>query len=326
MPVPIDLRRVLSAYPPVVANARWVPLGSAGGFSGASVWHGLTAKSYDLCLKVHGQGAEAARLERVLHRWMFAARTAGLDFVPRVEFTSDGRTVIEADGRVWDAIEWMPGAADFLANPTDARLVAAVEALARLHEAWGRIEVNAPRPCPAVERRWAALQTWQDLIAAGWRPRPAADDPIAAHALAAWDRLPALVPPALAALVPSRTVSVPVQPCLCDVWHDHVLFLGDRVTGLIDYGAAKVDHVAVDLARLLGSFVPGEAERMALALRAYQEIRPLPQPELVDVLDRTGVVVAVTNWLRWLYHDGRQYPDRAVVASRLGDLVRRLPV
>ena len=320
-----DPGRALSDYPPPVATARWTPLGSAGGFSGARVWRGRTAGGADLCLKMHAPGADADRLGRVLHPWMRHARAGGLDFVPRVEPTAGGRTVVEAVGRVWDVTEWMPGAADFHVRPTDARLLAAVEALARLHEAWGRAGPNGFKPCPAVKRRRAALWSFTTLYDSGWRPRPAADDPVAPHIAAVRDRLPALIPPAVAELAVWEARHVPVQPCLCDVWHDHVLFTDDRVTGLVDYGAAKVDHVAVDLARLLGSLIAGEPERVALAVRAYRAIRPLPQPELVDVLDRTGVVVAVTNWLRWLYHDGRAYPDRAAVAARVGELVRRLP-
>ena len=314
---------VLAAYPPVVAMARWVPLGSGGGFSGARVWHGRTAPGGELGLKAHAPGADPGRLERV-HQWMLTARSVGLAFVPRVESTRDGRTVVEAGGRVWDVTEWMPGRAEFHAKPTAARLFAAVEAVARLHEAWSRIAPPGPVTCPAIERRWRALGEWDRLVAAGWRPRTAPDEPVAPHVEAAWDRLPELVGRAEAALVPWLHVSVPVQPCLCDVWHDHVLFTGDRVTGLIDYGAAKIDHVAADLARLLGSLIPGEPARMAMAVQAYQELRPLPQPELVELLDWTGAVVGLTNWLRWLYHDGRTYPDRNAVAARVADLVRRL--
>jgi Ser/Thr protein kinase RdoA (MazF antagonist) len=103
-----------------------------------------------------------------------------------------------------------------------------------------------------------------------------------------------------------------------------MLYEGDRITGIIDFAAAKADHVAVDLARLLGSLIPGDATRTNTAMQAYAAVRPLPHPELVPMLDRTGVVVAVTNWLRWLYHDGREYPDRNAVAERLAGLVRRI--
>jgi Ser/Thr protein kinase RdoA (MazF antagonist) len=317
-----DFQRVLSEYPPPVAMAEWTSLGSAGGFSGSRIWRGRTAVGGKLCLKCHAPGADPDRLERV-HQWMRIARMAGLRFVPLVEPTRYGQTAVMDPG-VWDVTEWMPGAADFHANPTDARLLAAVEAVARLHAAWAVLTPRPPRPCPAVGRRLWALQKWQEFVAFGWRPVLTADDPVAPHAEAALDQLPSIVPRALAALLPWRGVPVPVQPCLCDVWHDHVLFTGDHVSGLIDYGAAKVDHVAVDLARLLGSLIPDEPDRMALALSAYERFHPVSQPELVPLLDRTGVVVGLTNWLRWLYHDGRSYPNRAVVARRVGELVRRL--
>jgi Ser/Thr protein kinase RdoA (MazF antagonist) len=317
---------VLAAYPPVVATARWTPLGSAGGFSGARVWRGVTADGRELALKAHPPGADPDRLAYTLHHWMVLTRRAGLDFVPRVEPARDGGTTVRADGRTWDVCEWMPGRADFHANPTDDRLSAAAIAVARVHEAWAGVRTVSPLPCPAVERRRRALAAWEQLVATGWQPHPAAGDPVGPPAAIAWARLPALVPRARAALVPWLADPVPVQPCLCDVWHDHILFTADRVTGLIDYAAAKVDHVAVDLARLLGSLIPGEPHRMIAALRAYESVRPLSHPELVELLDWTGVVIGLTNWLRWLYHDGREYADRAAVGRRVAELVGRLKV
>jgi hypothetical protein len=50
----------------------------------------------------------------------------------------------------------------------------------------------------------------------------------------------------------------------------------------------------------------------------------LPDKMLARVLDRTGVLLAATNWLRWLYHEGRVHPDPAAVNVRLDWLVRRL--
>ena len=82
----------------------------------------------------------------------------------------------------------------------------------------------------------------------------------------------------------------PLQPCLCDVWHDHVLFDGDRVTGLVDYGAVKIDHPAVDVARLLGSLVEDDADGWAIGLTAYREVRPFTADEaqLARALDCRG--------------------------------------
>ncbi len=115
---------------------------------------------------------------------------------------------------------------------------------------------------------------------------------------------------------------MPLQPCLCDVWHDHVLFEGAAVSGIVDYGSVKMDHVAVDLARLLGSLSDGGRE----LLDAYDRVRPLSseERELIAVLEETGTIIGAANWLRWLYRDGTRYDDLDGVAQRLGSLVTRL--
>jgi Ser/Thr protein kinase RdoA (MazF antagonist) len=133
------------------------------------------------------------------------------------------------------------------------------------------------------------------------------------------DRVPAR-------LAPWRDHLLPLQPCLCDVWHDHVLFEDEAVTGLVDYGSAKVDYVAADLARLLGSLVGDDPARRAAGLAAYTQLRPLAEADeaLVTVLDETGTLLGAANWLRWLYRDGRAFEDRGAVAGRLAEQVRRI--
>jgi Ser/Thr protein kinase RdoA (MazF antagonist) len=117
-----------------------------------------------------------------------------------------------------------------------------------------------------------------------------------------------------------------LQPCLCDLWHDHLLFDGDRLTGIVDYGAVKVDHVAVDLARLLGSLVGDDADRWEEGFRAYRAVRPLSPDEerLAGVLDRAGTLLGAANWLRWLFHEGRTFDDLEAVANRLRSLMERI--
>jgi len=321
-PLMLDAVKVVSSYPTAVAKARWAPLRSAGGFSGARLWRGTVADGREFALKAHPPGVDAGRLETIIHRWMAAATRAGLAFVPAVEHTRAGRTVVEHAGRAWDTITWMPGQADFHGNPTDIRLIAAITAVARLHAVWSSEHTTVP--CPAVVRRWKRLLAWQELLESGWRPQIDANDPCRAPAESAWSLLPRAVAGVWPAILHWLHIPVLVQPCVCDLWHDHVLYDGDRVTGIIDFAAAKADHVAVDLARLLGSLIPDDEPRTEMALQAYAAIRPLPQPELVPFLDRSGTVVAVANWLRWLYYDGREYADRNAVAERLAGLVRRM--
>lgn len=283
-----DVRHVLSHYPAAVAGLVWEPLGAAGGFSGANLWRGGEA----FALKAWPPDYPRTRLEAV-HRWMRQARSRGLAFVPAIVVTLDGPTWVEHAGRVWDVVAWMPGEANFHAEPTDTKLTAACTALAELHRAWANQRTIAST-CPAVQRRLDILNT-------------------ATH------RLPHVVATARAELLAWVNRPLPVQPCLCDVWHDHVLFTGRAVTGMIDYGAMKFDHPAVDLARLLGDLVGEDRERLRFGLDAYRAAGgPLPIDEaFVALLDRTGIVCAVLHW--------HQRPEaNAAATQRRARLMARL--
>jgi aminoglycoside phosphotransferase (APT) family kinase protein len=133
--------------------------------------------------------------------------------------------------------------------------------------------------------------------------------------------LPRWVARAERELAPWTNRPVPVQPCLCDIHHDHVLFTGDVVTGVIDSAAMKVDHPAVDLARLLGDLVPDDRARTAAGLAAYRDAggATIVTADLVELLDRTGTVCAIANWLIRL-----RKPAPPDVAQRLERLVGRL--
>jgi Ser/Thr protein kinase RdoA (MazF antagonist) len=269
MPLP------LAAYGPPFDALRWRPVG--GGYSGAAVYAGSSNDDAPaFALKGYPPGYPADRL-RQIHRWQAAA--GHLPFVPALVPTRAGATFAEADGRLWELSAWMPGAADFRSHPSDARLAAACAAVAALHRAW---EPATPTlaPFPAVARRLAVLADWRSaglpsaVVSrwAGWAERE---------------------------LAPLAGRPVAVRPCLCDVHHDHVLFAGDAVSGVIDYGAMKADHPAVDLARLLGDLVPDDAARVRAGVAAYHAAggSPAVTPELVTLLDRTGAVGGAAFWL-----------------------------
>ena len=74
-------------------------------------------------------------------------------------------------------------------------------------------------------------------------------------------------------------IVAPQQWVIADIWHDHVLFQDDEVSGLVDFGAVRTDAVSLDLARLLGSLIEDEPRRWSEALDAYQQDRPLSPGE-----------------------------------------------
>jgi Ser/Thr protein kinase RdoA (MazF antagonist) len=319
-------REVLDRYPAAQSGSVPIALGNRGGFSGARLWR-VEGVDGPLCLRAWPVPGLAAERLQGLHRLMSRARDAGLHFVPAVAAAAAGATWVEHGGRAWDLTSWMPGRADFHHRPTAVRLEAACVALARVHDTWGGA-TPALGPCPGVRRRLDCARAWMNLVHGGWRPVFSArdSDPVRPWAERVWailHRHCAQVPRLLAAWAERP---VPLQPCLCDIWHDHVLYTADTVTGLVDYGSVKVDHVAVDLARLLGSLVGDDAGQWSAGLEAYGRLQRLSLEEegLVRMLDKTGTLLAAANWLTWLYHDGRTFEDRSAVAARLALVVERL--
>lgn len=301
------------------------PLGNHGGFSGARLWRVETS------LGTHGLrawpvgGMTAERLQWI-HSLMAAAVADGLRFISVLVPTAEGCTTAEAGNRLWELTTWMPGQADFHDRPSPERLTAAARALALLHRTWAA-RGSSTAICPGLLRRLEAVRFWLPLLRSGWTPPrehlPATVQPWVDRA---WRVFPAWLAAVPKQLAPWVQRQLPLQPCLCDIWHDHVLFEGDAVSGIIDYGSAKIDHPAADLARLLGSLVGDDARQRELALRAYAEILPLEPgtSDLVEALDGSGVIVGLGNWLRWLCHDGRSFDDWRAVARRLQELVERI--
>ncbi len=120
-------------------------------------------------------------------------------------------------------------------------------------------------------------------------------------------------------------LKVPLQPCIRDIWHDHVLFTGDRVSGLVDFGSLQPDNVATDIARLLGSLIGDDLAAWELGLAAYESLRPLSDDErwLVPVFDRTTVLMGGLQWLEWIYLEHKAFADRAAIEARLDQAIER---
>jgi Ser/Thr protein kinase RdoA (MazF antagonist) len=238
--------------------------------------------------------------------------------------------IVEHDGALWQLEPWMPGAADYHAAPSEARLRSALSALAEFHLAAASFPLadNGPLPSERIVQRQQRL----DALLSGQLARLAAairpgDWPALAERAT---RLVQLV--RLAAghvrpmLVEAAGLLVPIEPCIGDVWHDHILFIDHRVSGIIDFGGMRADSVAGDVARLLGSLVADDAAGWKIGLEAYCQERPLSLDELrlAKAFDRSGVLLGGLEWIEWIYLEGRRFDERLRIESRLDATIARL--
>jgi homoserine kinase type II len=319
------VRQVLEAYPAVSA-LRSEALGSSGGFSGASLWR-IYGRGGDWCLRRWpAEHPDEARLQ-FIHSVLHTVFERGVHEIPLPLSTRHGTTWLRHDGCLWELTPWMPGRADFHQDSRPEKLQAALEWLARFHGAAAPFPPQVG-PSPGIVERLDLLRR----LKAGERseiekrlPSLAWPELVlrARRILAAFDRRAANVETLLA---DAARLACPLQPCIRDIWHDHVLFEGARVAGVVDFGALRVECVSGDIARLLGSLVGDEAPLRRLGLEAYCGIRRLHDAErrLVTAFDVSGVLLSGMNWLRWICLQERRFEHPAQVLARLDEILLRL--
>lgn len=319
--------------PPRRSPVQTVP----GGFSGARIWRVETAVGPCALRSTPASQVDLARLAG-LHRLLAHVGTAGMMQVPVPLTALDGTTFFEMRGQVWQLEPWMPGAADFWTNPDSARLSAAMICLARWHVAAARFQPHESEcawffsnpagrsPGLAERARKIARRNGPECDALRHKLASCAWKEFAEMGRSILDHFVRLAPRVESQLKFGLEAVVPLQPCLRDIWHDHVLFTGNEVTGLIDAHASRSDCVATDLARLLGSLVRDDRARWDAGLAAYQTVRPLALSELalVALFDQSAVLLGGMTWLDWVCLEGRTFDDREKVLERLRKIVARL--
>jgi Ser/Thr protein kinase RdoA (MazF antagonist) len=329
--------QVLAAYPAPYQPQRIIALQSGGGYSGARLWR-VVAASGEFCLRA--MPAERVNVKRLhgLHRLLAHVRAGGVPQSPMPVPRLDGNTCAEHGESIWQLEPWMLGSADYCNQPTPQKLHNALVLLARWHQAAASFVAQSAEaswffsspagPSPGIGERYRLTQEWNAARCALVcerlkRNQWPAFDALGLHLLELYrEALPELA----RALEQGRHIAVPLQPCLRDIWHDHVLFMKDEATGLIDAHAARTESVATDLARLLGSLVGDDRAGWESGLAAYAEARPLTPAvrRLVGLFDSSAVVLSGLTWLQWKCLDGRTFDRPEAVINRMTMIVGRL--
>lgn len=330
-------RQVISLYFPEAATATIVPLTETGGFSGAVISR-IELGGRSFCLRRWPAAAPEPKRLAGLHRLLAHTFRMGISQIAVPLKSRSGSTLVWVDEHWWQLEPWLPGQSDFHAQPARIRLQHSMQVLARWHVAARQFVPNDTdrmwftahnaAASPGMTERWNALTHWQNSgeILLQQRLRSYPDPELQQLLSQIWSHFQSLAPMISHNLAQVLTAEVPLQPCLRDIWHDHLLFSGDELTGLIDPSACRTENIATDLARLLGSLLEDQRAEWDFALDCYQQVRPLSLSELqlLPAFDESGVLLSGITWLDWLLVQQRRFANRGQVVSRLEAVQRRL--
>ncbi|MEX2167967.1 MAG: phosphotransferase [Pirellulales bacterium] len=322
-----EVAAVLAEFSATSAFHRVIPLAAHGGLSGARLWR---IETRDATFALRQWPAEHPPPERLrfVHAVLAHAFRRGCTRLSVPVAARDGETFVLRQGRLWELAPWLPGEASFERKPTRDKLANALRLLAQFHLACSDFDPRSGSSPGLVERTRRLAELDARLIVSLFRaiesnPVASKVDDLARSALANLQNGAAAVRPLLAS---AASLLFPLQPCLRDIWHGNLLFTGDEVTGVVDFGAMQIDSPALDVARLLGSMAGDDAEKWRSGLAAYEARRPLSADEhaAIPAADASGTVLGCVNWLRWLYVERRQFSDLSAVEMRMKSLAMRL--
>jgi Ser/Thr protein kinase RdoA (MazF antagonist) len=329
MAVDGKIERILRLYPDDCHSLAIEPLAPADSFSGAGLWR-VQSERGTLCLRRWPRRHPNQQRLEFIQAVLWHVDQEGFHRVPLPLETRHHHGYVWHESHLWELTPWLPGAANYRRQPTAAKLVAALEALGLFHQAASSFPLpeTGPTVSPGLmERRDqmrrlldGGLGTLRGALNSSHGPefRHRADRLLTQFA--------AIAPRFLPSLERAAGIQVVLQPCIRDVWHAHVLFEGERVSGIVDFGATRPENVATDVARLLGSLAGDNPADWQQGLAAYQAVRRLTDNEqtLVTIFDRSSVLLGGLQWLEWIYVEGREFRDPAAVLSRLDEFAGRL--
>ena len=354
---PYEMPAVLAAWSGSLTPRFCEYLENAGGFSGAKFWK-IGSQIGTFCLRRWPQEHPSPERLTWIHAVIEHAAQQGNIPLAVALRTDSGNTFAQHEGHLWELTPWLPGKPfDFTQRDspgmgerlldnmlydasrlqqTYRRVSAAFRALAKFHKATESFLASHAASSrwgisPTINERWNRIQSVNvtqlallrtAVLKSNYWPRIA---PLALEMIH-------LVPHSLARVFrqvePCLTHEVALQPCLRDIWGEHILFTGEEVTGLIDYGAMRIENVAADFARLMGN-VSGDLERRwTIGRHAYEVARwecfSAHEWQLVQAFDATQVVFSGLNWIEWIFVQQREFPDMQSIERRMQTILARL--
>jgi Ser/Thr protein kinase RdoA (MazF antagonist) len=325
-----DVPTVLANYPSRFRQSSIESLGSAGGMSGAQFWRIRGPGGVVVLRRWPKEHPTPERLS-FIHSVLAHATARGIDFLPLPITTLRDETFVAHADHLWELEPWLPGTANYAAAPTAEKIRAAMKSLAKFHIAVCDFpSIQTPGFTSGSSAITSRIERLQELAQGGHQELAKAivDDvwpEFSRHARQFVALLAKALPSVIKAHQPLSNLSFSLQPCIRDIWYENVLFTGDVVTGIVDFGAMDIDTPACDIARLLSSLAGPDPTRRQIGLTAYESERRLSTSELlaVDAFDSSIVTLAGCNWIRWIYVERRQFENSEKILQHFRRIVER---
>ncbi|WP_306119604.1 MULTISPECIES: homoserine kinase [unclassified Roseitalea] len=256
----------------------------------------IHAEGGNFILTLYEKRVDAADLPYFLGLMEHLARN-GLS-CPQPVHRSDGAVLGELAGRPAAMVTFLEGV--WMRRPRTAHCAEVGAALARMH--------LAGRDFPLTRRNALTLQDWRPL----WQQCLAANSDMAPEFIAEVEGF-------LVELEARWPRDLPQGNIHADLFPDNVFFLGDELTGIIDFYFACTDALAYDVAVCLNAwcFEPDHAFNLTKGralLNGYRSVRALTAPE-VDALTTLAGGAALRFMLTRLY-DWVTTPEGSLVVKK----------
>ena len=202
----------------------------------------------------------------------------------------DGSALRELAGRPAAIVSFLSGIWPKKSTPTHCTALGA--ALAQMHEAGQSFDGHRANNM--------SVAGWQTLVA---QTRDQADEVVPG--------LGDVLDAELAEIASNWPGNLPAGVIHADLFPDNVFFLGDRLSGFIDFYFACNDALAYDLAICINAwcFEPDNSLNVTKAralLRGYASVRPLTRPEfdaLPQLARGSALRFLLTRLYDWVNHD-----------------------
>ncbi len=306
--------------PPEIRRRLLIPLGvfnasrTAGGLSGARVWRCQSNIHGYICLRQWPRQHPAPERLLRIHQLLDKAKASGLAFIPSVLRDANGNSFWLIDEQLWELTQWLPGSANYLQQPNANKRTAALEALAQTHAAWSDIGFTmSARPqgiCDRITMLADYLHGLESLNSHRYRPHQPLILQLASGTVESLKRYGSDLMNALERLTTHRFHT---QWVLRDIWSDHLLYCDDRLTGIVDFGAVRIDDPTLDLARMLGSIEPFDPSLRFQAVEQYNVFRRelgmvenIPWTR-VQTIDHSSTLLTCLQWLKWIVIEQKSF-------------------